>query len=81
VVQAELALELLVVELDLPTQPGEAGEPLGLGLDGKVREPVIGRLILVLGPFDDQPFLPSWGGSLLPFVRGADELRLAEFFS
>ena len=72
VVQAELALELLVVELDLPPQAGEAGEPLGLGVGGEVREPVIGRLILALGPFDDQPFLPSRGGSLLPLVRGTD---------
>ena len=34
VVKAELALELLVVQLDLPAQPGEAGEPLGLGVCG-----------------------------------------------
>ena len=61
VVKAKLALELLVVELDLPPQAGEAGEPLGLGVGGEVREPVIGRLILALGPFDDQPFLPSRG--------------------
>ena len=72
VVKAELALELLVVELDLPSQAGEAGEPLGLGVGGEVREPVIGRLILALGPFDDQPFLPSRGGSLLPIVARPD---------
>ena len=30
VVEAELALELLVVELDLPAQPRQAREPLGL---------------------------------------------------
>ena len=72
VVQAELAFELFVVELDLPPQSGQAGKPLGLGVGGEVREPVIGRLILALGPFDDQPFLPSRGGSLFPFVRGAD---------
>ena len=29
VVEAELAFQLFVVELDLPAQPGEAGEPLG----------------------------------------------------
>ena len=43
VVEAELALQLLVVELDLPAQPGEAGEPFGLGVGGQVREPVVGR--------------------------------------
>ena len=31
VVKAELALELAVVELDLPAQAGEASEPPGLG--------------------------------------------------
>ena len=36
VVQAELAFELLVVELDLPAQPREPGEPLGLGVGGEV---------------------------------------------
>ena len=31
VIEAKLAFELLVVELDLPAQAGEPGEPLGLG--------------------------------------------------
>ncbi len=34
VVEAEFALELFVVELDLPTQPREAGEAFGLGVLG-----------------------------------------------
>lgn len=45
VVEAELALELAVVELDLPAQPGEAREALGLGVGGQVGEPVVGRLL------------------------------------
>ena len=36
VVQAELAFELLVVELDLPAQAGEPGEPFGFGVGGEV---------------------------------------------
>ena len=36
VVEAELALELFVVELDLPAQPGQARELLGLGVGGQV---------------------------------------------
>ena len=36
VIEAELAFELAVVELDLPAQPGEAGEPLGLGAGGRL---------------------------------------------
>jgi hypothetical protein len=36
VVEAELAFELLVVELDLPAHAGEPGEPFGLGVGGEV---------------------------------------------
>jgi hypothetical protein len=55
VVQAELSFELAVVKLDLPTQPGEAGETAGLGGRGQVGDPVVGRLGLVFGPLGDQP--------------------------
>ena len=40
-VQAELAFELLVVELDLPAQPREEGETLGFGIFGEAGDPVI----------------------------------------
>src|SRR6266508_2554832 len=43
VVEAELAFELAVVELDRPAQPRESGEPFAVGVGGKVREPVIAR--------------------------------------
>ncbi len=36
VVQAEFAFELLVVELDLPAQPGEPSKPLGFRVSGEV---------------------------------------------
>jgi hypothetical protein len=36
VVQAELALELLVVEFDLPAQASEPREPFGCGVGGEV---------------------------------------------
>jgi hypothetical protein len=36
VVQAELALELFIVELDLPAQPDQARELLGLGVLGQL---------------------------------------------
>jgi hypothetical protein len=45
VVEAELALQLAVVELDLPAQPGEAREALGLDVGGQVGEPVVARLL------------------------------------
>ena len=82
VVQAELAFELSVVELDLPPQPGEAGEAAGLGRAREVGDPVVGRLGLAFGPFGDQPFLarrdllglaPAAAAVVrAPVVRGAD---------
>jgi hypothetical protein len=57
VVEAELALELFVVQLDLPAQPREPGELPGLGGSGQVGQPVVGRLLGALWPFGDQPFL------------------------
>jgi hypothetical protein len=78
VVQAELAFELLVVELHLPAHACESREPLGLGVGWEVRDPVVGRLVLAVGPFGDQPFL-AWGDLrplaplalvLAPTVRG-----------
>ena len=78
-IEAELAFELLVVELDLPAQAGEAGEPFGLGVGGEVGEPVVGRLVFAFGPFGDQPFLAWRGARLLPLVarRGRAESRTA----
>jgi hypothetical protein len=64
VVEAELALELLVVELDLPAQPRQAREPLGRGVWGQVADPIVGGLIVAFGPFTDQPLLARRGGSL-----------------
>src|SRR6266511_3907239 len=57
VVESELALELAVVELDRPAQPGEPGKPLPRLVLGQVGEPVVGRRLLGFGPFDDQPLL------------------------
>lgn len=49
VVQAEFALELLVVELDHPGQPGEAREALGFGVGRQIADPVVGRLVAASG--------------------------------
>ena len=62
VIEPEFAFELFVVELDLPPQPGEAGELLGLGVGGEVGDPVVDRLLLPFGPFGDQPFLAGRDG-------------------
>jgi hypothetical protein len=42
VVEAELALQLFVVELDLPAEPSE---PFGFGVGWEVGEPVGDRLV------------------------------------
>ena len=79
VVQAELALELLVVEFDLPAQSGEAGEPLGLGLGGEVREPVVGRLSCGLWAIRRSAIPPAAGRIASPTRarRGRAENRSA----
>jgi len=51
VVEAELAFELPVVELDRPAQPGEPGESLVRLVFGEVREPVFRGCFGVLGRF------------------------------
>src|ERR1035437_343539 len=73
VVEAELALELFVVQLDLPAPPREARELLGLGVGGQVADPVVTRLIMALGPLGDQPLL-AWRPrrALLSAVCGPD---------
>src|SRR6266571_5355764 len=72
VVEPELALQLLVVELDLPAQPGQAREPLWLFAAGQVGEPVVGWRLLAFGPLADQPLLARLGGEApLPAMGGA----------
>ena len=49
VVQAEALLELAVVVLDTPAELGEVHEPGQWRVGGQVGEPVLDRLVLVLG--------------------------------
>ena len=70
--EPELLLQLLVIALDPPAQLGkidELGERDGLGQRG---EPVLGRLLLVFRPFDQQPFLGSRLGEPFVAVSGTD---------
>ena len=55
VVQAEALLELAVVVLDTPAELGEVHEPGQWRVGGQVGEPVLDRLVLVLGPLGEQP--------------------------
>src|ERR1019366_5450099 len=57
--EPELLLELLIVPFDTPAQLGGVDQPAEGDLFRKGREPVFGRLILALGPLDQQPLFRS----------------------
>jgi hypothetical protein len=52
VAQAQLLLQLLEVTLDPPAQLGGRDQVFERGGLGQGREPVLGRLLLALGPLD-----------------------------
>src|SRR5215203_2793162 len=54
--QSEFLLELLVVALDAPPELGEFDQAREADLLWQRREPVFGRLLLALGPLDQEPF-------------------------
>src|SRR5215813_12856493 len=56
VTEPDLLLELLVIALDAPAQLGVVDQPTEADVVWKRREPVLGRLLLALRPFDQQPF-------------------------
>src|SRR5882672_6425294 len=55
--EADLLLELLIVALNAPAQLGEVDQAAEGGVLWQGREPVFGRRVFALGPFDQQPFL------------------------
>src|SRR5665647_2287664 len=57
--ESDLLLELLIVAFDTPTQLGGVDQSAEGDLFRKGREPVFGRLILALGPLDQQPLFRS----------------------
>src|SRR5207244_6104962 len=54
--EPDLLLEFLIVALDAPAQLGEVDQTMEGNVLRKRREPVFGRLLLALGPLDQQPF-------------------------
>src|SRR6266849_638467 len=50
-------LEILIVALDAPAQFGQINQPAAADLFRQGREPVFGRRLLPLRPFDQQPLL------------------------
>ena len=59
--EAEFALEFLIVAFDAPAQFRGIDENFDRSVFGQGREPVFGRLALVFGPLDQQPFERLWG--------------------
>ena len=57
--EADLLLELLIVALDPPAQLGKIDEAIEGDVVRKGGEPVLGRLALAFGPFDQEPLLGS----------------------
>src|SRR5512139_3106041 len=54
--EPDLLLELLVVTLDTPAQFGQIDETGEADVVRQSRQPILGRLLLAFGPFDEKPF-------------------------
>src|SRR5437879_13464481 len=54
--EPDLLLEFLIVALDAPAQLGAVDQTMEGNVLRKRREPGLGRLLLALGPLDQQPF-------------------------
>ena len=63
--ESKLLLKLLIVALDAPAQFGDVDQPAERDVFRKGREPVFGRLVLALGPLDQQPLFRSALGELV----------------
>ena len=70
--EPELLLELLIVALDTPAQLGGVDQPAEGDVFRKGREPVFGRLILALGPLDQQPLFRSGLSEIVIAMRDAN---------
>src|SRR5208282_5200574 len=70
--EPDLLLEFLIVAFDAPAQFGNINKRRKLDVFRQGREPVFGRLLLALGPLDQQPFLRARFGELLVAVRRAN---------
>src|SRR3954464_11657330 len=72
VAEADLLLEFLVIPLDHPPCLGDVDQLLQREARRQVGQPVLARLLSVLGPLDQQPLLRPGLGTLGVAVRRAD---------
>src|SRR5271165_5038199 len=63
--EPDLLLELLIIALDAPAQLGGVDQIAECDAARQGREPVLGRLLLALGPLDQQPFFGRFAGSFM----------------
>src|SRR5713101_5455165 len=67
--EPDLLLELLIIALDAPAQLGEVDQSRKIDVLRKGREPVFGRLVIALGPLDQQPLFRSTVGEPVIAMR------------
>src|SRR5450631_1981563 len=65
--ESDLLLELLIIALDAPAQLGGVNQIAECGVARQGRKPILGRLLLALGPLDQQPFFGRFVA--LPMAR------------
>src|SRR3954454_10190616 len=67
--KAQFLFQLLVIALDPPAQFGQIDQAIKWDIRRKGSQPILDRLGLTLGPFDQQPFLVPWLGPPLVTMR------------
>ena len=70
--ETNLLFELLIIALDAPAQLGELDQTGQRHVLRKCREPVLGRHLFILGPFDEEPLFGSGRGAIVIAMRRPD---------
>src|SRR5712691_5068393 len=63
--EPDLLLEFLIIALDAPAQLGGINQIAQWDVFRQGREPILGRLLLALGPLDQQPLFGWFAGPLV----------------
>src|SRR5437870_12365622 len=68
--QPDLLLEFLIVAFDPPSQLGNVDKLTERDVFWKRRQPIFDRLLLAIGPFNQQPLCrPTVGGPVIPIIH------------